>query len=110
MAVYRCPACGDTVRKEAKRCRTCGLWFDLEHEPVLDDGQGKPEKVKKKEKKGAIIAVAALVVFLAIAIAVSIGNARMYYEAVKRWEKEGVTRRNKYAVIQSWDSITHSED
>ena len=110
MAVYRCPHCGDTVRKEAKRCSTCGLWFDLEREPVLDDGQGKPENVRKKEKKGAIIAVAVLVVIMAIAIAASIGNARMYYEAVKRWEKEGVTRRNKYAVIQSWDSITHSED
>ncbi len=110
MAVYRCPACGDLVRERAKRCRTCGLWFDLEHEPVLDDGQGKPEKVKKKEKKGAIIAVAALVVFIAIAIAVSIGNARMYYEAVKRWQREGVVTRYKYTIVQSWDSATQSED
>jgi hypothetical protein len=82
----------------------------VEHEPVLDDGQGKPEKVKKKEKKGAIIAVAALVVFIAIAIAVSLGNARMYYEAVKRWEREGVVTRYKYTIAQSWDSATKSED
>lgn len=82
MAVYRCPRCGDTVRKEAKRCSTCGLWFDLEREPVLDDGQGKPENVRKKEMKGAIIAVAVLVVFIAIAIAVSIRNARFYIQVV----------------------------
>ena len=118
MAVYRCPACGDIVRKEAKKCRTCGLWFDLEHEPVLDEGKGKPENVKKTEKKGAFIAVAGFVVFLAIAIAVSIGNAKMGYEAVKRWNKQGAYwRRNKYAIIQSWDaakqtknSATESED
>jgi predicted ATP-dependent serine protease len=82
MAVYRCPHCGDTVRKEAKRCSTCGLWFDLEREPVLDDGQGKPENVRKKEKKGAIIAVAVLVVYIVISIAVSIRNARFYIQVV----------------------------
>ena len=82
MAVYRCPACGDIVRKEAKKCRTCGLWFDLEHEPVLDEGQGKPENVRKKEKKGAIIAVVVLVVFVAIAIVVSIRNVRFYVQIV----------------------------
>ena len=82
MAVYRCPRCGDTVRKEAKRCSTCGLWFDLEREPVLDDGQGKPENVRKKEKKGAIIAVAVLVVYIVISIAVSIRNARFYIQVV----------------------------
>ena len=82
MAVYRCPRCGDTVRKEAKRCSTCGLWFDLEREPVLDDGQGKPENVRKKEMKGAIIAVAVMVVFIAIAIVVSIRNARFYIQVV----------------------------
>ena len=68
--------------KEAKRCSTCGLWFDLEREPVLDDGQGKPENVRKKEMKGAIIAVAVMVVFIAIAIAVSIRNARFYIQVV----------------------------
>ena len=82
MAVYRCPHCGDTVRKEAKRCSTCGLWFDLEREPVLDDGQGKPENVRKKEMKGAIIAVAVLVVYIVISIAVSIRNARFYIQVV----------------------------
>ena len=82
MAIYCCPRCGDTVRKEAKRCSTCGLWFDLEREPVLDDGQGKPENVRKKEMKGAIIAVAVLVVFIAIAIAVSIRKARFYIQVV----------------------------
>ena len=91
MAVYRCPACGDIVRERAKRCRTCGLWFDLEHEPVLDDGQGKPEKVKKKEKKGAIIAVAALVVFIAIAIAVSIGNANTLQVSATMLRSHGQT-------------------
>ena len=83
MAVYRCPACGDIVpRLEAKKCRTCGLWFDLEHEPVLDEGQGKPENVRKKETKGAIIAVVVLVVFVAIAIVVSIRNVRFYVQIV----------------------------
>ena len=111
MAVYRCPACGDIVRKEAKRCRTCGLWFDLEHEPVLDEGKGKPENVKKKEIKGAIIAVVGFVVFLAIAIAVSIGNARMAYEHALRLNKEaGYWRRNKYAIIQSWDAAKQTKD
>ena len=82
MAVYRCPRCGDTVRKEAKRCRTCDLWFDLEYEPVLDDGQGKPENVKKEEMKGASLAAAVLVVYIAVAIAVSIRNARFYIQIV----------------------------
>ena len=111
MAVYRCPACGDIVRKEAKKCRTCGLWFDLEHEPVLDEGKGKPENVKKTEKKGAIIAIAGFVVFLAIAIAVSIGNAKMAYEHAKRWnERDAYRRRNKYAIIQAWDSVRQSKN
>ena len=109
MALYRCPKCGEIVQKDAKKCNTCGLWFDLEHEPVLDEGQGKPETVKKKEKKSVIIAIASLVVFLAIGIAVSIGNARMYNEAVKRWQREGAARRrNKAAIIQAWDSVTKS--
>ena len=82
MAVYRCPKCGEIVRKDAKKCSTCGLWFDLEREPVLDDGQGKPENVRKKEKKGAIIAVAVLVVYIVISIAVSIRNARFYIQVV----------------------------
>ena len=82
MAVYRCPRCGDTVRKDAKRCRTCDFWFDLEYGPVLDDGQGKPANVKKKEIKGAIIAAVVLVVFIAIAIVVSIRNARFYAAVV----------------------------
>ena len=111
MAVYRCPACGDIVRKEAKKCRTCGLWFDLEHEPVLDEGKGKPENVKKTEKKGAIIAIAGFVVFLAIAIAVSIGNAKMAYEHAKRWnERDAYRRRNKYAIVQSWDFAGQSKN
>lgn len=109
MAVYRCPGCGETVRREAKRCRTCGLWFDLNHEPVPDEGQGKPENARKKEKKSAILAIAALAVFLAVAIAISIGNARMYNDAVKRWQREGAAkRRNKAAIIQAWDSATRS--
>ncbi len=102
MALYRCPKCGDLVPggESARRCLTCGLRFDLEHEPVPDEGQGKPENVRKKEKKSAI---------LAIAIAVSIGNARMYNDAVKRWQREGAARRrNKAAIIQAWDSATRS--
>ena len=58
------------------------FWFDLEYEPVLDDGQSRPENVKKKEKKGAIIAVAVLVVYIVISIAVSIRNARFYIQVV----------------------------
>ena len=65
MALYRCPKCGEIVpREDARRCLTCGLTFDLDHEPVLDDGSGKPESVRKKEKRAKIIVIAVIVVVL----------------------------------------------
>ena len=65
MALYRCPKCGEIVpREDARRCLTCGLNFDMDHEPVLDDGSGKPESVKKKEKRARIIAIIIVVLVL----------------------------------------------
>ena len=89
MAVYRCPACWDIVpRQDAKKCRTCGLWFDLEHEPVLDEGQGKSESVRKKDKKSVLIAIAALAVFLAIVIGVILMNTREVHDKVNSWSEK----------------------
>ena len=64
MALYRCPKCGEIAVKNAKRCINCGLFFDLNHEPVLDDGSGKPESVRKKEKRAKIIAIIIVVIVL----------------------------------------------
>jgi uncharacterized membrane protein YvbJ len=89
MAVYRCPKCGEIVRKDAKKCSTCGLWFDLEHEPWLDDGSGKPESMRKKEKKRVFIVIAGLAVFLAIIIAVIIVNTREVHDKVNYWNEKG---------------------
>jgi uncharacterized membrane protein YvbJ len=88
MAVYRCPKCGEIVRKDAKKCSTCGLWFDLEHEPWLDDGSGKPESMRKKEKKRVFIVIAGLAVFLAIIIAVIIVNTREVHDKVNYWNEK----------------------
>ena len=82
MAVYRCPKCGEIVRKDAKKCSTCGLWFDLEHEPWLDDGSGKPESMRKKEKKRVLIAVAGLAVFLAIIVGVILVSTKEVHDKV----------------------------
>ena len=65
MALYRCPKCGEIVpREDARRCLTCGLNFDMDHEPVLDDGSGKPANVRKKEKRAKIIAIIVVVLVL----------------------------------------------
>ena len=66
MALYRCPECGEIVpREDARRCLTCGTVFDMDHEPLLDDGSGKPESVRKKEKRAMIIvAVVIALVFV----------------------------------------------
>ena len=96
MAVYRCPKCGEAVRKDAKKCSTCGLWFDLEHEPWLDDGSGKPESMRKKEKKRVFIAIAGLAVFLVIIIGVILMNTREVHDKVDSWSKKsqiGATTR-----------------
>lgn len=85
MAVYRCPKCGEAVRKDAKKCSTCGLWFDLEHEPWLDDGSGKPESMRKKEKKRVLIAVAGLAVFIAIIVGVILMNTKEVHDKVNYW-------------------------
>ena len=65
MAVYRCPKCGQILsRVDAPGCLTCGLRFDEKHAPVLDDGSGKPENVKKKENRAKIIAIVVVVLVL----------------------------------------------
>ena len=61
MAVYRCPKCEQIVMKTAKRCPNCGLFFDLDHEPVLDEGNGGSTELSKKEKRK-------LTVFLVVAV------------------------------------------
>jgi len=88
MALYRCPKCGEIVRKDAKKCATCGLWFDLEHEPWLDDCSGKPEHVRKEEKRLKTIAIVALAVFISLVIGLSIWGARTTHKYVKRLERE----------------------
>ena len=67
MAVYRCPKCEQIVKKNARRCINCGLFFDLKHRPVLDEGNGDAEKLTGEEKRKAIIfAVIAAIVILAL--------------------------------------------
>lgn len=88
MAVYRCPKCGEIVRKDAKKCSTCGLWFDLEHEPWLDDGSGKPKSMRKKEKKRVLIAVAGLAVFLAIIVGVILVSTKEVHDKVNYWNEK----------------------
>ena len=67
MAVYRCPKCEQVVGKNAKRCINCGLFFDLEHEPVLDERNADAAELTKEEKRKAIIfAVIASIVILAL--------------------------------------------
>ena len=89
MALYRCPRCGEIVpREDARRCLTCGTVFDMDHEPVLDDGSGKPEHVRKKEKRLRTIAIAGLAVFLAIIIAVILVNTREVHDKVNYWNEK----------------------
>ena len=86
MAIYRCPACGEIVpRENARRCLTCGLHFDLDHEPVPDDGSGKPEWVRKKEKRGEIIVIVFLVLAFVGAILFAIGNGIIFFEHYRNW-------------------------
>ena len=65
MAIYRCPKCWEIVPQEdARRCMNCGTVFNMDHEPVLDDGSGKPTNVRKKEKRAKIIAIVIVVLVL----------------------------------------------
>ena len=41
-----------------------GTVFNMDHEPVLDDGSGKPANVRKKEKRAKIIAIVVVVLVL----------------------------------------------
>ena len=67
MAVYRCPKCEQVVGKNAKRCINCGLNFDLNHEPVLTEGNVDSTELSKNEKRKAVIfAVIAVIVILAL--------------------------------------------
>ena len=89
MAIYRCPKCWEIVPQEdARRCMNCGTVFNMDHEPVLDDGSGKPEHVRKKEKRLRTIAIAGLAVFLAIIIAVIIVNTREVHDKVNYWNEK----------------------
>lgn len=87
MALYRCPNCGDVVRKNARRCRTCGLWFDLDHEPVPTEDDVDSIKLSKKEKRILAVIAVAVVIVVVIAILVALGNAKMLFEAVQRWQR-----------------------
>ena len=67
MAVYRCPKCEQVVGKNAKRCINCGLYFDLNHEPVFDERNADEIVLTKGEKrKMIIVAVIAVIVILAL--------------------------------------------
>ena len=67
MAVYRCPKCEQDVGKNAKRCINCGLYFDLNHEPVFDERNADEIVLTKGEKrKMIIVAVIAVIVILAL--------------------------------------------
>ena len=86
MALYRCPKCGEIVpREDARRCLTCGTVFDMDHEPVLDEGSGKPESVRKKEKRAMIIVAVVIVVVFVGALIWAIGNGKFIMEHIKRW-------------------------
>ena len=86
MALYRCPKCGEIVPGEnAWRCMTCGLRFDMDHEPVLDDGSGKPTIVKKKEKRAKIIAITVIVLVFVGAILWALGNGKFIMDHIRLW-------------------------
>ena len=80
MAVYRCPVCGEIVRKEAKRCWICGTVFDMDHEPVLDDGSGKAESLKKKQKRAMIIAAVVIVLVFIGVMLCAMANGKYLFE------------------------------
>ena len=86
MALYRCPKCGEIVpREDARRCLTCGTVFDMDHEPVLDDGSGKPANVRKKEKRAMIIAIVIVVLVLVGALIWAYGNTKFIMEHIRNW-------------------------
>ena len=67
MAVYRCPKCEHVVMKNAKRCINCGLYFDLDHEPVLTEGNIDSTELSQNEKRKLIIfSIVAGIVILAL--------------------------------------------
>ena len=75
MEVYRCPKCGEIVMKNAKRCINCGLYFDLDHEPVLTEGNADSTELSKNEKRKAIIfAIVAGIVILALFVFYFLNN------------------------------------
>ncbi len=87
MSACKCPKCGYTVSKDAKRCSTCGLWFDHAHAPVAKEEEDDEDSIKLTKKEKRIIAVVVIValVIAVIAILVSLGNARLMTDAVRRW-------------------------
>ena len=86
MALYRCPKCGEIVpREDARRCMTCGTVFDMDHEPVLDDGSGKPESLKKKQKRTMIIAAVVIMLVFVGVILGAIRNGNYFLEHYRHW-------------------------
>ena len=86
MPVYRGPKCGEPVpREDARRCMTCGTVFDMDHEPVLDDGSGKPANVRKKEKRAMIIAIVIVVLVLVGALIWAVGNGKFIMSHIRNW-------------------------
>ena len=89
MAIYRCPKCWEIVpREDARRCTNCGTVFDMDHEPVLDDGKGKPESISRKDKKTVFKAIVGLAVFLAIIVGVILMNTREVHDKVNSWNEK----------------------
>ena len=85
MALYRCPKCGEIVpREDARRCMTCGTVFDMDHEPVLDDGSGKPESVKKRERRAKIIVIVVIALVFVGALVWAIANGKFALKYMRR--------------------------
>lgn len=79
MPAYRCPKCEQVVGKNAKRCINCGLWFDLEHEPVFDERNADETELSKGDKRKMIIfAVIAVIVIVAFFVFYFINHRIMW--------------------------------
>ena len=57
----------------------------MDHEPVLDDGSGKPESVKKKEKRAKIIVIVVIALVFVGAILWAIGNGKFIMQHIRNW-------------------------
>lgn len=81
MAVYRCPRCDQLVKKDAKQCNRCGLFFDVKNEPVADEGIELSEDEKRKL---IVFLIVAGIVILALFVVYSINkNAELRIYGLK---------------------------